>query len=162
MVAIISGWLIAPMVPVIAVVIGATLAYEGVNRQSLVRWLLGLVFLEVATGADFGTMSIAYVGAALTMLALQHLLVVGNWVRVEGWHPADAVRTIVVAVALAVLVMVLSTLTEALLYQHGSVATRLASVLASGDMLWLVSACTVVVIVLRRIDIPFMRHSISL
>jgi hypothetical protein len=99
--AILALPLAGPGMPaVVAMIACARTAYIG-PRTSVVYDMFGaLLGVELIYGIPLGTVSLAYLTAAIALVILQRFLVLSPWPLGGQWHMMDGVRIVCISVGL--------------------------------------------------------------
>jgi hypothetical protein len=151
---LIIGNVVPGAVLIVPVLMGSLLAYAGTERHVLWWGTLLLLATEAAFGADLGIFSLAFLGVALMLRAVSRFVAFTPWAAQEGWAPTDGIRAMATASTLAVLMIGGAVLVGAV-YGHGAIGMRLASELAPSRLIVVPPLCVLVLVILRRMDIPF-------
>lgn len=157
MAAALASLVVPTVLPAIPIMMGALLAYDGLNRRSMAYATALLIGIELIGGLDLGVFSFAFLLTALLFAAAGRVCALSPWAGTEGWHIIDMVRTAVVAALLAALMVVGSVCVAAFGYGFGMPLERLSLAFSSSGGVALILGAVMTVGILRRIDVPFRR-----
>jgi hypothetical protein len=117
-------------------------AYHGPRSNVVYGCTALLLAIEMIYGLDLGMLSLAYLVAALLLIAFQRMIAFTPWKNADGWRLADALRTAGVAGGMFLLAVGIQL--------RGS-----WSVLWPTEAAWIAGVIVVCLIILRRFDVPF-------
>ena len=142
-------------VPVPLLLLGAVLAYDGVQPW-IWAWTILLMSVEMVYSVDLGMDSLAFVLTAALFAGAGHWLNLRPASQDKGWSVGGLVRASVIAIAAAALMGCFAVAISSLVYGHGDFAARLGLEFGGGRWLvwWLVVAA-LALIALKRNDEPF-------
>jgi hypothetical protein len=144
-------------VPVLFVVTGALLAYDGPNRTLVPSVTAVLMSMELIGGWDLGMMSLPWCMAVALWIIAGRVMNISPWSQRDGWNVVDVIVTACSAAVIAGIMTIGSVVVAAEIYGFGMVFGRLISVLSLPNIGFIAAVSLATVIVLRRIDVPFRR-----
>lgn len=151
-------------VSLFAIAGGVILAYEGGEHRVILPYLLMMIVAEGIYGIDSGVLSLAYLLTALVFSGFRRWTTITPLIRVDGWPLPGVLTTVVVGTVLALVMSAWSIVIGVVLYGYGAFMTRIISMLGHGDVIALIALIALIAIIstlmmvtLRRIDVPFRR-----
>lgn len=135
--------------PLIAIMLGVLLAYDGLESRVVFWTFVLLMAAELSWGIGLGIVSLAYLAAALVLRMAQRFVALTPLCRERSWALMPLVRSTLTAVALAGIMVVGSAAVRSGIYRQGG-TVPLTALNALGS--------PILIILLYRIDVPFRRR----
>ena len=151
-----GNWL---SLPLFALSAGILLAYEGISEHIVFRWLAVLIIVEIVSGMQLGTVSLAWVLTVLVMKVSEQFIGMTPLSRESGWQIISLVRATIVASILAGVMMSWSLIIQSMVYHQGAISLLGQAIwhpiLTTGLMI--IISSFIGLMLLHRIDVPFHR-----
>lgn len=148
--------LIPSGVPFATAALGARLAYDGPHARGAAAVGGALLVGELLFGLTPGVLALPYLGVAFLAAASGRLVALSPLAAAEGWDFRALAHALIVACVLGACVTAGSVLVGAL-YGYGLPGARMAVSFSPAAMQGLAVASLVVLLIFRRIDVPFRR-----
>lgn len=143
---------------VVLATVAALTAYEGLRPGTVYGILAALFCVELVYGLDVGILSLSYMAAVSVLSLVRRVMTVAPWSSVNGWNASDALRVLLVACGLFVVMASFGVIVGHFLYGYEDVRARLQMMFLTKSMAWTPIVIAVILIILRRIDEPFRRR----
>jgi hypothetical protein len=136
-----------------AAMMGAWIAYEGVDRRIVIGSVSALLAGEFFWSFDLGVLSLSYIIAILIACLAGAMFSLSPWRAARGWNIPDFLRAGLIATFFAVVMSVCSVGIESWIYGRGMTVDRVSLYL---PVLWRIPIYALIILaLLRRIDVPW-------
>lgn len=141
---------------IVAAVVAATMYYQ-FHSHIVYGAIAFLVVADLIAGSDVGVLPIAYMVVVGCAMAIRHFIAFPDWSVRGGWRAVDIIQSSVVALLLTMMTEVLSVFIGNVMFSYGETAARVAVLFRVVGVAEVLLVCVFVLIILRRIEMPFRR-----
>jgi hypothetical protein len=142
---------------IIVILAACCLAFYGTSRSLVIGWVGILIILEGITGHDVGVFALPFLIASILWLLSQSVIMLPPWHGSDSWRLIEGIRTVCIAVATALMMVMGATAVESFIYGYGFFVLRLTTVLRMIVWWQLVGGCAALLLLLKRLEVPWRR-----